>query len=178
FLLIEDPWRVLLTTDHPNGAPFGFYPQLIRLLMDRTYRNACLAEIHPAARRATVLGSLGREYTLAGRAIATRAAPARLLGLADRGHLGAGARADIAAYRPQDDRAAMFRHAALVFKDGALVVRDGAVLTERAGHTVCVTPPARSDAGVERYYQERFGISRCAFDVPEDVAVFETVPCR
>ena len=21
FLLIEDPWRIALTTDHPNGAP-------------------------------------------------------------------------------------------------------------------------------------------------------------
>ena len=36
FLLVEDPWRIFLTTDHPNGAPFTIYPQLIRLLMDRS----------------------------------------------------------------------------------------------------------------------------------------------
>ena len=35
FLLVRDPWRVFLTTDHPNGAPFTSYPHLIRLLMDR-----------------------------------------------------------------------------------------------------------------------------------------------
>ena len=43
----------------------------------------------------------------------TRAAPARLLGLADRGHLGAGAAADIAVYREDADRERMFRDAAL-----------------------------------------------------------------
>ena len=43
FLLVNDPWRVFLTTDHPNGAPFTTYPHLIRLLMDRTFRNERLA---------------------------------------------------------------------------------------------------------------------------------------
>ena len=26
FIQVNDPWRVLLTTDHPNGAPFTSYP--------------------------------------------------------------------------------------------------------------------------------------------------------
>ncbi len=49
FLLIEDPWRVFFTTDHPNGAPFTAYPELFALLMDRDLRAAvdCVA----AARR-------------------------------------------------------------------------------------------------------------------------------
>ena len=40
FLLIKDPWRVFLTTDHPNGAPFTSYTELIRLLMDQDFRNS------------------------------------------------------------------------------------------------------------------------------------------
>ena len=32
-LLINDPWRVFLTTDHPNGAAFWRYPEIIRLLV-------------------------------------------------------------------------------------------------------------------------------------------------
>ena len=72
----------------------------------------------------------------------------------------------------------MFRHAALVLKDGDLVVRDGQVIAERPGRTVCVTPPARPDAALERYYQDAFGISRSAFDVPPNIATFEPVPCR
>ena len=35
FLLIDDPWKVFLTTDHPNAGTFSNYPQIIRLLMDR-----------------------------------------------------------------------------------------------------------------------------------------------
>src|SRR5207248_592918 len=39
FLLANDPWRVVLSTDHPNGGTFLSYPELIRLLMDRGYRD-------------------------------------------------------------------------------------------------------------------------------------------
>ena len=49
FLLVEDPWRMFLTTDHPNGAPFYTYPHLIRLLMDRGFRNDMLQKINPDA---------------------------------------------------------------------------------------------------------------------------------
>ncbi|OZA84312.1 MAG: formylmethanofuran dehydrogenase subunit A, partial [Azorhizobium sp. 39-67-5] len=91
FLLIEDPWRVFLTTDHPNGGPFTSYPHLIRLLMDRDFRAEQLARLHKAARAHTNLAELKREYTLEEIAIVTRAAPARTLGLKDRGHLAPGA---------------------------------------------------------------------------------------
>ena len=33
-LLIDDPWRIFLTTDHPNGAGFWRYPEIIQLLMN------------------------------------------------------------------------------------------------------------------------------------------------
>ena len=44
FLLFDDPWRIFPTTDHPNGAPFHFYPHLIRLLMDKSFRDEMLAK--------------------------------------------------------------------------------------------------------------------------------------
>ncbi len=43
----DDPWQVVLTTDHPNGGPFTSYPHLIRLLMDRSFRDEQLAKLHP-----------------------------------------------------------------------------------------------------------------------------------
>jgi formylmethanofuran dehydrogenase subunit A len=55
FLLVEDPWRVFLTTDHPNGAPFGTYPHLIRLLTDRAFRTEMLGRIHRGAAAASEL---------------------------------------------------------------------------------------------------------------------------
>ncbi len=89
-LLIEDPWRVFLTTDHPNGAPFTCYPHLLRLLMDRSFRQSMLESIHPQAAEASLLKELDRQYTLDEIAIATRAAPARILGLEGQGTLRVG----------------------------------------------------------------------------------------
>lgn len=129
FLLVEDPWRIALTTDHPNGAAFTRYPELIRLLMDKDFRDAEFAKLPATVRALSILPSIKREYSLFEIAILTRAGPARLLGLArEYGHLGPGAKANIAVYREDRDRARMFASAHLLFKDGRLVVRDGAIL--------------------------------------------------
>ena len=39
-----------MTTDHPNGGSFLAYPQIIRLLMDRTYRRDVLKTVPAAVR--------------------------------------------------------------------------------------------------------------------------------
>ncbi|BBL73893.1 formylmethanofuran dehydrogenase subunit A [Methylomagnum ishizawai] len=140
FLLAEDPWRIFLTTDHPNGAPFTTYPHLIRLLMDRSFRNDRLARINPDAAAYSTLGSIDREYSLYEIAIMTRAGAARILGLRDRGHLGAGAAADITVYTQQDDKEAMFTRPDYVFKDGALVVKHGEVVDIVWGNVHTVKP--------------------------------------
>jgi len=148
FLLVNDPWRVVLTTDHPNGGPFTSYPHLIRLLMDRSFRAEQLAKLHPDVAAHAALNSIKRELTLYEIAIMTRAAPARLLGLKDRGHLGAGAAADIAVYRDDADREAMFTTPAYVFKDGALVAREGRITATPVGGTHFVAPDY--DRGIEK----------------------------
>src|SRR5262249_45525241 len=38
-LLITDPWRIFLTTDHPNGGGFWRYAEIVPLLMDVEYRR-------------------------------------------------------------------------------------------------------------------------------------------
>jgi len=140
FLLVRNPWQVVLTTDHPNGGPFTSYPHLIRLLMDRGFREERLAKLHPEVAADCALRSIARELTLDEIAILTRAAPARLLGLADRGQLGVVAAADIAIYREQADREAMFRTPEYVFKDGNLVARAGRVTATPVGGTHFVAP--------------------------------------
>lgn len=148
FLLVDDPWRVVLTTDHPNGGPFTSYPHLIRLLMDRSFREEQLAKLHPEVVDQAALRSITRELSLYEIAIMTRAGPARLLGLHDRGHLGAGAAADIAVYRENDNREAMFATPEYVFKDGALVSRAGRVTAVPVGGTHFVAPDY--DRGIEK----------------------------
>jgi formylmethanofuran dehydrogenase subunit A len=154
FLLIEDPWRIFLTTDHPNGAPFTTYPHLIRLLMDRSYREDVLRMVNPAAAAVSALPGLAREYSLYEIAILTRAGPARILGLSDRGHLAPGAAADIAVYTEQQDKQAMFERPDYVFKDGRVVVRDGVVIDTVDGATHVARP--QFDGGVEGALRRHF----------------------
>jgi formylmethanofuran dehydrogenase subunit A len=140
FLLAEDPWRIFLTTDHPNGAPFTSYPHLIKLLTNKSFRNDMLATINPDAAALSTLGSLTREYSLYEIAILTRAGAAKLLGLKDRGHLGEGAGADITVYTEREDKEAMFAKPDYVFKDGELVVKNGEVVKVVWGNVHTVKP--------------------------------------
>ncbi|MEJ2761861.1 MAG: formylmethanofuran dehydrogenase subunit A, partial [Gammaproteobacteria bacterium] len=140
FLMVDDPWRIFLTTDHPNGAPFTSYPHLIRLLMDRSFRDDMLQTVNKHARDASRLPAIDREYSLYEIAVITRAGPARSLGLRDRGHLGAGAAADITVYKDRKNRQRMFEQPEYVFKDGEMVVRNGRVTAIRSGCTHTVRP--------------------------------------
>ena len=154
FLSVEDPWRIFLTTDHPNGAPFTSYPHLIRLLMDKSFRNEAFAKLNLDAQAMSNLTSLNREYSLYEIAIMTRAGAAKLIGLNDRGHLRVGAGADITVYTDQADREAMIAKPDYVFKDGELVVKDGKVVKVVWG-TTHTTKPA-FDIGVEKDLKDYF----------------------
>ncbi|MDP7536649.1 MAG: formylmethanofuran dehydrogenase subunit A [Methylococcales bacterium] len=170
FLLVEDPWRIFLTTDHPNGAPFTSYPHLIRLLMDRSFRNDMLKTIHPEAQKMTTLDTIDREYSLQEIAIMTRAGAAKLVGLENRGHLGVGAWADITVYTPDDNREKMFEKPDYVFKDGELVVRDGEIVHIKWGTTHIVTP--EFDSGIEKdlakYFSRHMTMKMGNFKISND----------
>jgi formylmethanofuran dehydrogenase subunit A len=154
FLLINDPWRLFLTTDHPNGGPFTWYPHLIRLLMDKSFRNDMMQKINPDALKYSTLASLDREYSLYEIAILTRAGPARSLGLKDRGHLGVGAWADITIYDDNPDREAMFKAPELLFKNGELIVRNGKIVKVVNGATHVARPTY--DPGIEKSLRPYF----------------------
>lgn len=141
YLLVNDPWRVAMSTDHPNGGSFVAYPEIIALLMSRDYRHEQLKRVPAKVKERSVLAQLDREYTLNEIAIVTRAGPAKMLGLTHKGHLGAGADADITVYTPNVDRRAMFELPRYVFKAGELIVEHGEIRRVRYGPTVCVEPP-------------------------------------
>lgn len=154
FLSVEDPWRIFLTTDHPNGAPFTSYPHLIRLLMDKSFRNDMFGKLNLDAQSMSNLTSIDREYSLYDIAIMTRAGAAKLIGLNNCGHLGAGAQADISVYTDNADREAMFSKPDYVFKNGDLVVKDGKVVKVVWGATHTTKPAF--DASVEKELKEYF----------------------
>lgn len=154
FLLMEDPWRIALTTDHPNGATFLMYPRIIRLLMDREFRRETMQNINQKALAKTLLPDLDREYSLYEIAIITRAGPARLLGLASKGHLGPGADADITIYEKNEDREEMFATPRYVIKEGRVLVEDGHFREETYGRTFHVAPAY--DPSIEKSIREHF----------------------
>ena len=164
FLLSADPWRVVLSTDHPNGGSFMAYPRLIRLLMDRAYRDEQLGRVNQKLLAGSALADgLPREYTLAEIAIITRAGPARLLGLRDKGHLGVGADADITVYVPDDDRERMFATPRFVVKGGVLVVEEGQLRRAPSGRRLYVRPPYEKaiEGDLRRYFDQHATV---AFD--------------
>jgi formylmethanofuran dehydrogenase subunit A len=141
FLLSEDPWRVVLSTDHPNGGSFLSYPALIQLLMDRAVRDDRLKLVNPKLLAGSALADgLAREYSLNEIAIVTRAGPARLLGLSRKGHLAPGADADVTIYSRDADLAKMFATPRYVLKEGILIVEEGQLRRAPRGRRLRVAP--------------------------------------
>ena len=155
FLLSKDPWRMVLSTDHPNGGSFLSYPRLIRLLMDREFRMEQIRSVNQQAIKQTVLlDNLEREYSLQEIAIITRAGPAKLLGLRHKGHLGVGADADITIYMEHEDKEEMFSTPRYVFKDGAMIIQDGEFRSDHEGKILHVAPVY--DADIEKVIRPFF----------------------
>jgi formylmethanofuran dehydrogenase subunit A len=153
-LLIDDPWRIFLTTDHPNGACFWRYPEIIRLLMSAEHRRECLKSLPPRALKRIVLADLNRQYTLSEIAIITSAGPARALGLAAKGHLGAGADADVTIYNENPDAGLMFKYPRYVIKGGEIVVEEGEIRKVTEGREFLVQPSY--DGHIEEFLRPLF----------------------
>jgi formylmethanofuran dehydrogenase subunit A len=155
FLLAEDPWKIFLTTDHPNGAPFTSYPHLIKLLMDRSFRNDILKQLPKSIRSHSILHTLKREYSLNEIAIMTRSAPAKILGLQNKGNFSEGSDADITIYdKNNKDIEDMFAHPIMVLKNGKIAVENGKVKNYLWGKTHTIKP--EYDASIEKILNKFF----------------------
>jgi len=153
-LLINDPWRVYLTTDHPNGAAFWRYPEIIRLLMDAEFRKEQIKKLPAKALSRIVLADLDREYSLNEIAIITSAGPARALGLPQKGSLGPGADADVAIYNDNKDVYQMFSHPRYVIKGGEVVIEEGEIRKVVEGKGLLVQP--HYDEKIHDYIRPKF----------------------
>jgi formylmethanofuran dehydrogenase subunit A len=172
FLLVKDPWRVAMTTDHPNGGAFVAYPEIVQLLMSRDYRREVLSRVPAKVKSRCSLADLDREYTLSEIAIVTRAGPARILGLKNKGHLGIGADGDVTIYTPGADKRAMFALPRYVVKAGAIVAENGEIRSEVFGATQRVNPELDSAMLLPhlRDWWDRFGsVPFQCFPVGDDI---------
>jgi formylmethanofuran dehydrogenase subunit A len=167
-LMIKDPWKMFMTTDHPNGGPFFAYPKIMAWLTSRKARMLLLKKCHKKAQRKSLLPSIKRELSLYELAIVTRAGQAKALGLKNKGQLGVGADGDVAVYDinpettdiTQKFRTARkaFGNAAYTIKDGEIVVKDGEVVKQASGRTmwldVNTAEPCIIDENMKRRFRE------------------------
>ena len=180
FLMIKDPWQVFLTTDHPNAGPFTSYPEVIKLLTSRDFRTEMFESINKIAQKGALLPTLEREYSLYEIAIITRAGTAKRLGLDHKGHLGAGADADVTIYKNLADREAMFSRPAYVFKGGDLVARDGKIVSSKPGTTLYVSPEFNHNIKkeIKNHIEENYTISFDHYPVSRDeISHGKIIPC-
>jgi formylmethanofuran dehydrogenase subunit A len=153
-LLIDDPWRIYLTTDHPNGAAFWRYPEVIQLLMNADFRREAMKKLPAKVLQRLTLQDLDREYTLDEIAILMSAGPARALGLTSKGHLGVGADADVVIFNESKDAARMFAYPRYVLKAGELIVEEGEARGTGEGRTFAFKPAY--DPKIEDYLRPLF----------------------
>ena len=179
YLLVEDPWRVVMSTDHPNGGSFLAYPQIIRLLMDRSYRRDILKKCPAQVAERSTLADLDREYTLNEIAIITRAGPARILGLQNKGHLGIGADADVTIYTPHENVETMFALPRIVIKAGRVIVEQGEIREPIDGKTIHVAAEYDRDveSDIRRWFESCYSIQWANYPVDESyLPAAEVVP--
>ena len=157
-LLVKDPSKVFLTTDHPNGGVFTDYPEVITWLMSKEKRDAAIEKMHKAVLKGAQISSIDREMDFEDIAYMTRTTPSTILGLQEfgKGHLGIGADADVSVYDikpegidPSKEHVAVkkgLQKALYTIKSGEVVVKDGKIVKVIPGKTLSVKPRLESDA--------------------------------
>ncbi|MGW8289328.1 MAG: formylmethanofuran dehydrogenase subunit A, partial [Candidatus Bathyarchaeia archaeon] len=165
-LMVKDPWKIFMTTDHPNAGPFFKYPKIIAWLTSRKARMATLKKCHKKAQKKSLLPSIKRELSLYELAIVTRAGQAKVLGLKNKGHLGVGADADVAIYNINPETLDIakkyitarkaFDSAAYTIKDGQVVVKDGEVVQNIDGRTIWLDVKTREQLKVDEEMKRKF----------------------
>ena len=181
FLRVDDPWQVALSTDHPNGGSFLAYPQIIALLMDRGHRADVFGRLPESVWTRSGLGDLSREYSLSEIAIITRAGPARILGLPQKGHLGPGADGDVTIYAPDPDKRTMFALPRYVLKAGQVILDDGDLKAWPLGQSLLARPPfdPTDEPAIAQWFESASTIQFANYPVsPEEVSNPAVVACK
>jgi len=165
-LLVSDPWRIFLTTDHPNAGPFMYYPRIIAWLMSKKAREATMRRINKRARSRSILQTLDREMSFYDIAVMTRAGQAKALGLEAKGRLNVGADADVAIYNVNPevtDASGMykqvrraFKHCAYTIKGGEVVVKNGEIVKHVGGNTIWLDVKASKPSVMDEEMKNRF----------------------
>ena len=165
-LMTKNPWKVFMTTDHPNAGPFTAYPKILAWLASKKARKATFDRLHRKAQRRSLLPSINRELSLYDLAIVTRAGQAKSLGLKEKGHLGEGADADVAIFNLNPEKVDIaqkyktfrraFSNTAYTIKGGKILVKDGEILQQSPGKTMWLDVQTSCQVEVDEEIKRKF----------------------
>ncbi len=165
---MKDLNKVSISTDHPNGGPFTFYPTIFSWLMSKDARQRIIDRSDKGIIEKTTLNDITREFSLSEVIQVSRVSAAKMLSLKNKGHLGVGADADIAIHKfkaPLDQLNKNYKQIEKGFgvseytiKDGNLVAMKGEILANTFGRTYRVKPTVPKDwiDGIYDAIEERF----------------------
>jgi formylmethanofuran dehydrogenase subunit A len=172
-LLTKDIWKVHLTTDHPNAAPFTSYPVIISWLISRKFRELMLEKINKNALQKIVLPSLDRELSLFEIAVITRSAQARTLGLTELNGFKKGNSANLALFdldpfSIDSEKNVIkiikgFSQTRYTIKDGVIVISKGQIKNEKFGNTGYIGKNIESGnfrEFVDNYFEKYYTITK------------------
>ena len=165
-LLIENPWKVFMTTDHPNAGPFTAYPKILAWLASKKARMATFKRLHKKAQKKSILPSIDRELSLYDIAIVTRAGQAKVLNLKEKGHLGVGADADVAIFDLNPEKVDIankfrtfrraFTNTAYTIKGGKILAKDGEILQQAEGKTIWLDMQTQKEIEISEEIKKKF----------------------
>ncbi len=154
-LLVEDPWKIMFTTDSPNGGSFVNYPEAFTYLMSAKKREQVISGFGKMALDRMVLPGLDRELSFYELAIMTRSMQSKMYSRPEKGNLKVGSDADVAIYDiitsdidPSVEHEKVkqaFSGAAYTLKDGNIVVKDGKIEATPMGRTYWVNAKVPAD---------------------------------
>ncbi|MBU7001001.1 MAG: amidohydrolase family protein, partial [Theionarchaea archaeon] len=106
--------------------------------------------------------------TLSDIAVVTRAGTALALGMTSKGHLGAGAEADLSIYNfDEENIQKSFQKAAYTIKDGVIVVKDGNVVADYMGRTYILDVKADLSEEEKRIFSKYYTVQLANYPVED-----------
>lgn len=154
--LLLGPWKMLMTTDHPNGGPFYFYPEVIKWLTSAEARKDIIEKLSPKVKKRIYLHTIDREFSLSEMIVMLSAAPAKVLGLKNKGHLGPGADADVVIYDSKETTYETLSSVNYLIKDGRIVVKGGELIGAGFEGKVIRIDTGVDDSALTKEIQELF----------------------
>ncbi|MFA7037542.1 MAG: amidohydrolase family protein, partial [Methanosarcina sp.] len=167
-LLVKDPWKVMFTTDSPNGGSFVNYPEAFTYLMSAKRREEVISGFSKMALDRMVLPGIDRELDFYELAVMTRSTQSKMYSMPEKGNLKVGSDADIAIYDilpgqvdPSTEYAKVkkaFSAASYTLKSGEVVVKDGEIEETPKGKTYWVNAkiPESIDTAMQKDIDRKF----------------------